>query len=360
MHAAHLYASEADPSRTGPFAVSGTIGKLAPRMFLEVQSIHLWGSINEAIFWDTNDLQAQLLAESSNGAWTPESVIGSDQRKAFRKWFARMRRETIRKVVRQAKSPEVAKDAGDKHAVQPHTMQSVSDNLSAAKSSIQYSSAPTPSIPAPASSPKRKSRPQDRAEGAQTTVGANGQSFKKQNVAMRRAPSSLQLPSLSLASNEDEFGLVSAVEGIVSHFGEDGSHLESPSVQPPFDFGDIPDLPSGIDDSFAQSISDVGRNSQNPRTAADDDPVIAPRDAHVPTVSHVLPEDDTKLQSQRDRGTSESCHAEPSIREAASKSGSDGASKPEKSLRESQNRSQGDDDREDGDGWDELIVLPDE
>ncbi|PWN33312.1 uncharacterized protein FA14DRAFT_161231 [Meira miltonrushii] len=197
IQADKLYSIEANSRGGGPFAAAVQSNEsisagIVPRLVLHVESIQLWGSINESIFWDTDDLQKFLLEDESHGGGvgngtTSSLMMDREHKSAFKKWIGSIRRRYARAYAK-------------KHQKTNATIQSAST-----LSSKQFTTGSEFSGPKPYQQPVEKKRTGRQAEAE--SVDAR----EKKKAKVEKA----DWGDSSLSWSDDHFGLQAAADTLL-------------------------------------------------------------------------------------------------------------------------------------------------
>lgn len=224
IQADRLYSIEANSRGGGPFAAAlqsdastsqtETVLGGTPRLVLYVESIQLWGSINESIFWETDDLQRFLLEDENQskesvgdvGKGTNSNLMMDKEHKsAFKKWIGLIRRQYSRAYTK-------------KHQKSKATIQSAST-----LSSNQFTTGSEFSGPKPYQQPKELKRNERQAD--EQTLDARA---KKRKMVERA-----DWESSSLSWSEDHYGLQAAADTLLEQRdGQDAKETETDFSDP--------------------------------------------------------------------------------------------------------------------------------
>lgn len=216
VQADKLYSIEANSRGDGPFAAAlqsneSTSAGIMPRLVLHVESIQLWGSINESIFWETDDLQKFLL-EDENSSGTSVGRVGNgvnsslmmdrEHKSAFKKWIGSIRRRYARAYAKK---------------YQKTTIQSAST-----LSSKHFTTGSEFSGPKPYQRPAKKKRNEGQAE--EISVDA----YAKKKAKIEKA----DWGDSSLSWSDDHYGLQAAADTLLEQ--KNGQYTASNEMETDF------------------------------------------------------------------------------------------------------------------------------
>lgn len=212
IRAEKLYSIETNSRGDGPFAaalrsnLSGLPSDLIqcdmPRLFLQVESVQLWGSVNENIFWETEDLQNLLLEDPKilgNDMQVEASLslmIDKEHRSAFKKWMVSIRRQHIR-------------------SLRNKDQKKIGNTNTGSSSSDQFSIESEMSLPKPYQEPaESKSHKRQAVEQASETNEKKKKKSEKENWK-----------DFSLGWADDDYGLQSAADELFQQKDDQSSRV---------------------------------------------------------------------------------------------------------------------------------------